>query len=694
MGLGRHKSVFPVVSVLILCLATTLIGLHRLRAFIPPGQGSGFVVRDEDYLQVGGTQTIPWRPLDSEVFAEARRLDKPVFLLIGDMCCRLARAMDATALRDRDVVDLLRQQFLCVRIDASDQPAWAQAYLPVSRAVLGFEPLLQVWILDPSGRIVHQGLIRSDTTRPDRFWLLDVLRSGLAALTRERAVENPTGTPWQSQRAELDAMLRSDAGTPDYDAHAQFLAAQIDPEHGGLPVNLRQAIRPFAWQFLVRQGQMDLLTRVLDPALASPLVDWLDGGFFRQTRRLDWSMVEYDKLAQNNAEAMSFLAVVARATGNRFYRELSERTFDALYDSFRDGRYVRAYRVGDGDEMGRSAHSSFPPRVLRQHFSPQERAWLRKNFGLRVEDNPGMIVRIRDPSLLADRREQVDAYLKRLRAIPRGEEPPYGGEQQMDVAGTVAARMLEAGRVMGDDLRMTRAAILSDSLRSMRAGQNEVVHSLRSGGTSYRGLRDYLGFADAMLAEHLCFGRSPSLQEGFEVLKRGVKLFSEGYPGGLVDAKWEESGPGPQDAPSPGLTDDLGESTVAQAIRLCNAYGTLNLAMNLDAASASDPVNLKQVAMDIVGRFAPVANQMGNRVSAYFCSALEVERDVAVIVTGPGAVDRANTLARRLPATLVAPATDALRPMLARRPPGNYVIKRGSFIGPLTEDETVRQAIS
>ncbi len=676
---------FPYMTTMVITLAAISAATYLLRPFIPIAAPSKLAKASGDFVRAGARKRLPWRLLDAESFAEARRKDKPLLIVVSAGWSRMGRRADSAAFGSVDLDERLRQDFICVRVDVDENPEWLSALIPIDRAQIGIEPSFQIFMLDSSGRLINSLMHRSPKDRMDAgaiLWFIS--RARRQSPTSDGHLQSSPGV---EQALNVRSLFEAPIGTPDYQARISALESRIDPRYGGLVLNDFQFLEPEAWRFMLKMGEIGMLHRSLDPALASPLVDWLDGGFFRLANTPNWGEIEFDKVAIENASMMSFLVQMWRVSGDNFYRELAVRTFDCLAGPFQNAGLVRAYRAGDEMPNTRSHRSSFSPLALRgpllqANFSPSERDWLRANFNLRVETNPQMVPTISNRSLLEHQGQLLESYLVRLRELAKSVEPVYGGEALLDVNATVCARMLDASMWLGDQARLNSAAALFEELAVFRAGGDEVIHSVRKDGKSVKYLGDYLSFADAALSYYIAFGRRETLDEGLAVLKRALVLYGTSQEGVLLNCQMEDLQPGPADAEVPNLTDEHGESTIAKAIRLLHAYGSLYPKQGLE-----------QRSLAIMSQFSEVANHLRYRVLGFFASAFDLQEDLYALTIGKNAVALAHEVMQRSPTALVLPIHGGIRADTSRWKPGIYVVHRSKTTGPL-DPEAARASLA
>ncbi len=704
---GRRDS-YPAATVTITVLVLVNVVAMLARPLVPPPAPNALALESGEYAQTASRQRIKWHALEPGAFALARRRDVPVILFIGSQWNRTARQFDATVLSDPDVIGRMNREFVCVRVDSVQHPEWAAAFLPLSRAgaritdrvELRVSPGFQVWMLDPEGELV-ESLIQADSHQEfDSTTFLRLMR-----VTRDMVQRLPVGEdpPLARQQRDRDVryLIEEDDRKLDADlaGYADKLAALVNPKYGGFPQNGFQQLEPWSWRYLFAVGERQVAERSLRPALTSPIVDWVDGGFFRICFGVEWRPVSFGKVSVSNADMMAMLAAAYRQTGDAWYRVLAERTFDCLAKDFALPQAFYAYREDDTNEDGRSRRASFGHEALRGLFSGEQRGWVRDNLGLRLSSNPQMTPYVESSARYLTDSRAYEGALDRMRRARAGSEVVFGGLNTLDVGGCLVARMLETARLLGDIDRQAIAVDLVDRLDLFRVGNDDVMHVLRPGAAGQRYLGDYLAYSDACLEHYLASGRLISLEPGLATLRRALAVYTYGGTNRktpspvLLNARLdppEGARSWIPDVNAPQVVDDIAEATLPKAIRLCYAYSCLY---------AEDPSGvggeLLERARCMTANYAGLMNDLPRSVSGYFLAALAVQRDAYAMAVGSQALELAHAVSMAEPNAFAAAAFGPIRPKLQSAAPGVYVFERGVRSGPFGSAEAaarLRQA--
>ena len=65
---------------------------------------------------------IGWRPWGGKAFQEAQVADKPVLLAISAVWCHWCHVMDETSYSDSEVIRLINERYVPIRVDNDERP--------------------------------------------------------------------------------------------------------------------------------------------------------------------------------------------------------------------------------------------------------------------------------------------------------------------------------------------------------------------------------------------------------------------------------------------------------------------------------------------------------------------------------------------------------------------------------------------
>lgn len=264
---------------------------------------------------------VGWREWNADAFAEADRSGRPIFLLITAVWCAACHELDETTLSDPELIALLRNDFVPIRVDSDRLPHVQERYISGGWPTASF--------LTPTGEVLWAA------PSPDAPVLLGAARGVTQA--------------WQERRAEFEAEIRkrrrafqAAQGRVEHgglvrreasEAVVQALRAAFDPRNGGFgepprfpPSDTLELLFSLEAAGDAHAGTMAIST--LDGILAGELYDAVDGGFYRYALAADWTDPCREKRLDVNAGMLRAFACGAARHQRTDWQSVAERTVE------------------------------------------------------------------------------------------------------------------------------------------------------------------------------------------------------------------------------------------------------------------------------------------------------------------------------------------------------------------------------
>jgi len=251
-------------------------------------------------------EQVPWQAWGPAAFKLAQEQNRPIVLDLGAVWCHWCHVMDQTTYSDPEVIALIKDHFVPIKVDTDRRPdinsrynqgGWpTTAFLaPMGELLVGFT------YLPPEGmvRVLRQ---------VHEHWQANAgnIRQRLAAL-RQRRRPGEEGRPGQRLEPriveEVLGALRSD----------------FDGQYGGFGLEPKfpqaEAVRLLLEQAAVRRDGklLEMARKTLDGMLG--LYDQVHGGLYRYAVNRQWSQPHYEKRADVNAGAIENYVQLYQATG-------------------------------------------------------------------------------------------------------------------------------------------------------------------------------------------------------------------------------------------------------------------------------------------------------------------------------------------------------------------------------------------
>ena len=414
---------------------------------------------------------IRWRPWGPEAFAEAAREDKPVLLGISAVWCHWCHVMDETSYSDQQVIDLISERFVAIRVDNDQRPDINARYNMGGWPTTAF--------LTPDG----EALAGFTYVPPDQMrQALDQISTHYGANRDE--IEAKVRQIQEGRRRAMESMRGGgDLSSDIVDQVQVAMGDAYDPVYGGFG-NAPKFPHTDAVDLLLhlhqRKNDPDLLhmaRKTLERMAQGGVFDQEWGGFFRYSTNRDWSVPHFEKMLEDNANLLRNLLRLYRITADPAYAAVASRVIDYLDRWLSDPDTGAFYGSQDADEefyalsapqrqkrpapyVDRTVYTSWCAMAISAYL---EASWTLppKADQPPAEDRPG----------LAERALRGLAFLwEKLRTDGQGMHRYHDGAPHVlgllgDQAYTARA-LLDAYEVSGDALCLERAEELAALLAS------------------------------------------------------------------------------------------------------------------------------------------------------------------------------------------------------------------------------------
>lgn len=580
-----------------------------LRPLIPEPEPNVLIQASGEFVRAGARQPIQWRLDLVDAFQDADTYNKPVMVVAGHRLSAEGRRLDQEAFTDPEVIEKINLRVIPVRVDLAERPEWEDGILPLTRLSMGVSWGLDVAIFRPDGSLIAWPSTQVLGVESPADWMLDMLgdipelmRSGDNDLTA-------------LQRSEVAVELaQTEAEAINLEDYADDLLSQASDANGGVPVNGRQEPLLWEWQAMVTSDRIEAADFSLQRMLEGEIVDWLYGGIFYETASADWTQPNFNKSAVQNADLAALAARMAVWRGDEDYRRLAEWLADSVVSEFSTDVGFAGWSYGLREADGRCLRYCLPAQaVLSREF---DTAFLRDRLGLNPLGGP-LVVDMADWRVRFQNPRRYEPLLWRLQGKTDPAKVDRGQLNDAAVIGTVAARLMETGMILGNEGIARQGRDMLATMTFNESGRSDIVKQDGSAGD----LRDYLAFADAAYWRWMTLQDQDALFHGEAVLRRAMTLFldretglmlprSAGIevPGTPVTARW---------------TDGLSRSEVATAIRLLDLYG-----------STLGQTNLKETARIIARHYTPAANRAEYRVGGLMDAIYRLESESVLACVG------------------------------------------------------------
>jgi len=310
-----------------------------------PAEG-GVAASSSAFVRAQAGSAVHWHAWNDATLAEARTVNRSVYVFIGSPLSELTRATIGQTFSSAKTVAWLNENFFCIFVDADAQPdlaAFAQHYIRSIKQLQGSP--VHLWLtpeLQP-----YDG---ANYLPPSEEWG----KPGFLKAARS-ALDNWTGNPARARalaKEALDLMRVPPLGAgpkidvaAKLDAAAKAWIATIDPVNGGFGSAPKEPESELI-RFLLARGAAgrDAALNAARALVKGAAHDPADGGFYRRTIDEAWKEPYYQKTLTDQARIALALCDAAEAGKDDTLRAAAIGALDFALTKLRysDGTFAAA----------------------------------------------------------------------------------------------------------------------------------------------------------------------------------------------------------------------------------------------------------------------------------------------------------------------------------------------------------------
>ena len=287
---------------------------------------------------------ISWQEWGVEAFDEARASDKPVLLSISAVWCHWCHVMDETSFSDTEVISLINQHYIPIRVDNDQRPDINARYNRGGWPSIAF--------LTPCGDV-----ITGATYMPPQQLRTALAQVSACYKTQKSALSDRAAA--LRDRRQGKVALASAGAHVDASIVDNVLKAVVDaydPRYGGFgsapkfPMVSAVELLLHAYQSTGEARYLKMVQNTLDHMMGSGLYDHEEGGFFRYSTTRDWSVPHFEKMLEDNVGLLRLYLRSYLVTGHEEYAGVASRITDYLNGHLYDDASGAFYGSQDADE--------------------------------------------------------------------------------------------------------------------------------------------------------------------------------------------------------------------------------------------------------------------------------------------------------------------------------------------------------
>lgn len=573
------------------------------------------------YLQHASKQKIDWHPWSEEAFEKARTEDKPVFLSSGAIWCHWCHVMAKECFEDEEVVRLLNEYFIPVKLDRDQRPDIDRRY----QQALAAMGMSGGWPLSIFLTCDKKPFYGGTYFPPDEGFGRPGFKAILLAISRLYSEKKDEALSYGEQYIEF---LKNQTALPGEgfeesmlgDAEKKMLSG-MDLRNGGFGSAPKFAM-PGALEFLINRYFLNK-DAVLGNALKNTFLsmayggihDQLGGGFHRYSTDMAWIIPHFEKMADDNAWFLRNYIDAYRIFGESYFKEVAEGIISFLMRELSDpegGFYAsQDADVTPDDEGGYFLWSDedFKNILKDEEYKVLSFYFLHQKGAMR-HDTSKMVLHTEMGT--GDLAKKLNLEEEKVRAIlsigkerllnERGkrEKPVIDRAMYTSLNGMLITSFFKAYGALGDEKAKNFAVMSLDRILKTNVLNGHLLHS--EGVEAF--LDDYANIVYALISAYEVSGGKNYLDHADLYMGQCIGKFRDKNDGGFFDTENEVIGlrlKGIEDSPHP--------SANSTAI-MCLIKLSLLLGKDEYMRYAESALNC----------FAPAARAMGIHGGYYFCA--------------------------------------------------------------------------
>jgi hypothetical protein len=467
------------------------------------------------YLLQHRENPVDWYPWGEEALARAREEDKPILLSIGYAACHWCHVMEHESFEDDETAALMNQHFVNVKVDREERPDLDAVYMDAVVAMTGHGGWPMTVFLTPESEPFFGGTYFPPAPRHGLPSFRQVLEA-VAQAYRERRDEvgRSAAQLVEAVRASSELAPSSEPLTGSVLSEAvRGLRRSFDAEWGGFG-GAPKFPPASVLEFLLRRGELDMVTKTLDGMAAGGMYDVVGGGFHRYSVDEQWLVPHFEKMLYDNALLVPAYLHAWVVTGEERYRWVAEETC---------GYLLRDLALPEGGFASSQDADTDGVEGLTYTWTEDEGV---PTELLRPFEHGRSIIR-----------GELDPELKARLLEERSRRPQPGRDDKAIAAwnGLALAALAEAGRRLPSNTVLLAAQELAEFLLSaLSTPAGRLYRTWRNGQAAIPGyLEDYADVAHGLLELHVATGELRWLEEANRLTRLTVDLFADDERGGF-----------------------------------------------------------------------------------------------------------------------------------------------------------------
>jgi uncharacterized protein YyaL (SSP411 family) len=545
------------------------------------------------YLRSAAKQAVHWQEWSNDVFALARKLDRPIYLDIGAIWCHWCHEMDRESYENPEIAALINQWFIPVKVDRDMRPDIDTRYQAAVAELSGSGGWPLTVFLTPDGNVFYGGTYLPPGT------LKEVLPQAAQGYRKDRGRISSTAQALRRHVASLSAARAATLSGGVVDAVVDHIRRSFDAGEGGFASAPKFPAGNAVSLLIDRYAQtgdrrlLDIVTRTLDKMAAGGIRDQLSGRFHRYTTDRFWRLPHFEVMLYTQAEVLSAYLDAYAVTGNPLYRQVAEDLVGVVQTSLSgpEGGFF-ATQDADASPDDDGSYYTWSVAQVEAAVSAAEADVLKRHYDIRPRGEMADAPRTKDPGqnvlwvaataeqIARETRKPVDevnaliASGRRKMIETRRARPAPAIDRNIltDWNGMMVSSYLKAYKTLGDEEARAFALKTLDFVVKRTFNANAgMYHSLLGAERLVPGLLDdQVMTARALLDAYEVTGDPAQLARARQIMIWTIQNLWDSGGGGFFDSRPNPDAAGLLAVPHKAVLDTPASSGNAVAAQVLN----------------------------------------------------------------------------------------------------------------------------
>lgn len=309
------------------------------------------------YLRDAIDQPVNWYPWGKDAFSEAQRQNKPLLLDIGASWCHWCHVMDEETYGDPDVVAILNERFIAIKVDRDERPDVDSRYQAAVHAITGQGGWPLTGFLTPEGKLFYGGTYFPPHDIPGKPGFVKILKTVADTFQAEHAkvLQNAADIEKTLQEQFLKRTTNEQLSDDLIDAALDSISREYDIRYGGFGTKPKFP-HPAAIDLLIachdrldEDWMIDIVYKTLLAMADGGIWDHLGGGFHRYSVDRRWIVPHFEKMIQDNSALLVNYVHAFQVTDELRFKETALAIVRYLCDTLADRDKGGFYCSQDAD---------------------------------------------------------------------------------------------------------------------------------------------------------------------------------------------------------------------------------------------------------------------------------------------------------------------------------------------------------